>query len=96
MKVIESFNKNNFIIENDGAFTFQSYDTLICEIDFKQKVLKIGDMWDYSATTSKHFYKFLENYCNVMDLNTKSNKKDYITQLIKTEKYKDFTIEKLN
>lgn len=44
MRVLESFNKNNFIIEDDDKLIFQSYSSLICEIDFLNKVIKISNL----------------------------------------------------
>lgn len=56
--------KNQFVIEDGKTISFQSYDSIICRIDNNggmgfNKVVTIGKNWNYSTTTSKHFYAFL-------------------------------------
>ena len=55
---------NQFIIyEDNGDITFQSYDSIICQIRGGalgyDKVVVFGSDWDYSTTTSKYRNKFL-------------------------------------
>ena len=55
---------NQFIIyEDNGDITFQSYDSIICQIRNGalgyDKVIVFGSDWDYSTTTSKYRNKFL-------------------------------------
>ena len=55
---------NQFIIyEDNGDITFQSYDSIICQIRGGalgyDKVVVFGSNWDYSTTTSKHRNQFL-------------------------------------
>ena len=55
---------NQFIIyEDNGDITFQSYDSIICQIRDGalgyEKVVVFGSNWDYSTTTSKYRNKFL-------------------------------------
>ena len=55
---------NQFIIyEDNGDITFQSYDSIICQIRDGalgyEKVVVLGSDWDYSTTTSKYRNKFL-------------------------------------
>lgn len=47
---------NQFDIEIGDMCYFYSYQSLICELDKKNKTLKIYSSWDYSKTTRKHFY----------------------------------------
>lgn len=60
-KVEQLENKNQFVITtNEGTF-FQSYDSVCAKVS--SGVLTLGRDWDYSHTTLKHLYIFLDNYC---------------------------------
>ena len=55
---------NQFIIyEDNGDITFQSYDSIICQIRDGalgyEKVVVFGSNWNYSTTTDKYRNKFL-------------------------------------
>ena len=55
---------NQFIIyEDNGDITFQSYDSIICQIRDGalgyEKVVVFGSDWDYSTTTNKYRNQFL-------------------------------------
>ena len=55
---------NQFIIyEDNGDITFQSYDSIICQIRDGalgyEKVIVFGSNWNYSTTTDKYRNKFL-------------------------------------
>lgn len=54
---------NQFIIRNHDTITFQSYQSVICEIRGGalgyDKVVAFGKDWDYSTTTRKYRNKFL-------------------------------------
>ena len=55
---------NQFIIyEDNGDITFQSYDSIICQIRNGvlgyEKMVVFGPAWDYSTTTSKYRNQFL-------------------------------------
>ena len=79
-KVSQFYNKNQFLITtNDGVY-FQSYDSVIA---FKPRYggkLKVTPYWDYSNTTRKHFYLFLEDYTNYYPTDRKC---EYVRNLIK-------------
>lgn len=49
--------RNQFVVVKDGKTYFQSYKTMIAEVN-KDKVTLSND-WDYSRTTLKHLYIFL-------------------------------------
>lgn len=49
--------RNQFVVEKDGKTYFQSYNTMIAEVN-KDKVTLSKD-WNYSNTTLKHLYIFL-------------------------------------
>lgn len=96
MKVQNFYNKNQFIITGgDAIVTFQSYNSIIAKID-KKGTLTLGDDWDYSKTTLKHLYLFINDYFNLLgdftqklfgyEFNNSKNKKAYIQKLINDEK----------
>ena len=61
MKVEQFKNKNQFVIYGDNnEVTFQSYDSTIAIIEGGE--LTLGIDWDYSNTTLRHLYAFLEEY----------------------------------
>ena len=70
VSVQQFYNKNQFIVNTEKEVTFQSYDSTIATINKKTGVLTLGEDWDYSKTTLKHLYLFLQDY--------KNNIEDYI------------------
>lgn len=89
MKVEQFNNKNQFIIVTNGKKVFQSYDSTICIIDYSNKTITLGHDWDYSKTTSKHLYLFLDMYAtdnNLVDeLRNSKNKRKVINKYIDDE-----------
>lgn len=97
MKIYNLENKNQFVIlGNNGEIEFQSYDSLIARIN-KNGTLTLSSRWDYSRTTLKHLYIFLDRYFynidNYMQKELKdvlygkcSNKRASIQKLIDNEK----------
>lgn len=82
-KVEQFYNKNQFIIRSEDSITFQSYNSTIAML--KNGVLTLGSDWNYSTTTSKHLYKFINDYVYIKELeelDQKSNKRAYIQKLI--------------
>lgn len=89
MKVENFYNKNQFRIYGEGKNIFQSYESTIAIIE--NGTLTLGRHWDYSKTTSKHLYLFLNDYIYGLDSELrsairealeKSNKKAAIQKLI--------------
>ncbi len=71
MKVEQFYNKNQFIIRGGNSITFQSYDSTIAVIE--DRVLTLGRDWDYSRTTLKHLYLFLDDEARYkVDFETKN------------------------
>ena len=56
---------NQFVITAGSHTFFQSYDSVIAVWDGKDRKLYITYKWDYSATTRKHFYIFLNDYTDI-------------------------------
>lgn len=94
MKVEQFYNKNQFVIfGGDAIVTLQSYNSIVAKIN-KKGTLIFGNNWNYSKTTLKHLYLFLEDYKsfasdftkNLIDKVLKSNnKKQAIQKLIDDE-----------
>ena len=53
---------NQFVIEDGDRTVFQSYNTIIAEIDEDGTLCLDRKALDYSRTTSKHLYIFLRDY----------------------------------
>lgn len=51
---------NQFIITDGNKVAFQSYDSLICEIE--NKVITFTKAYNFSPTTSKHRNTFLSDF----------------------------------
>ena len=67
MKVKQLENKNQFVIlGNNGEIEFQSYDSRIAKIN-KSGTLELSIKWNYSKTTLKHLYIFLDRYFYSLD-----------------------------
>ena len=90
MKVSNLTNKqgnkvaNQFIIEDGNKVAFQSYDSLICEIE--NGCITFTKKYNFSPTTSKHRNAFLSNYL-MAEIKTPD-----VEKMIKDGQYKDFTI----
>ena len=91
--VQQFYNKNQFIINTEKEITFQSYDSTIATINKKTGVLTFGADWDYSHTTLKHLYLFLNDYKNEIEgfiysrifhkgFDTSKNKRAFLQNLI--------------
>lgn len=92
MKVEQFYNRNQFHIwDTTKAVDYlQSYNSLVVKVEINttqeigQKsryIITLGRDWDYSTTTSKHVYLFLEEYANISFYGVK-NKRQYVNKLI--------------
>lgn len=96
MKVEQFLNRNQFHLYDDTKDIFQSYNSQICIIRKDSCEVILGRDWDYSTTTSKHVYAFLDEYSKVRIYGV-TNKRKYINDLIKEyEKDKREFVEKHN
>ena len=61
---VEQIEPNQFIIHTPNKVLFQSYSSIIAVLDDRDNVqpLTLGRDWDYSRTTLKYLYKFLDKY----------------------------------
>jgi hypothetical protein len=53
---------NQFVIVDDNKLVFQSYDSMIIEIDKATSTITFGKDWNYSTTTAKYRNEFLKMY----------------------------------
>ena len=97
MKVEQFYNKNQFIIESDNLIEFQSYKSLVASINKKTGILTLGIDWDYSNTTMRHLYLFIDDYKHYLKkdicelfifLYREKNKRKYMQTLIDNKKIK--------
>ena len=84
MKVEQFLNRNQFRLYDTDINILQSYNSKVVEITNNGSLQKIvlGRDWDYSTTTSKHVYAFLDEYSNVKICGI-TNKRKYINDLLK-------------
>ena len=89
-KVSNFYNKNQFLLEGPAETIFQSYDSTIAII--KKGCLTLGLNWDYSHTTLKHLYLFLNDFKGYLNADlyeevykalNATNKKQALEKLIK-------------
>ena len=59
---VRLLNKANhqYVIDTHTTITFQSYDSVICNIDQEQSIITFGADWNYSVTTAKYRNEFLK------------------------------------
>lgn len=60
MKVRQLTNKNQFVMEDNKEIIFQSYQSTIAIYGREKDVIVFGRDWDYSKTTLKHLYIFID------------------------------------
>ena len=90
-KVKQFYNKNQFLIEmRNGDLYLQSYESIVAYWDDTHEWLILGTDWNYSRTTLKHLYLFIEtlkhklNEKTYNEIMTSNNKKQTIHKLLKT------------
>ena len=59
---------NQFVLYGDGKIVFQSYSSMIAEIDEQNDTITIGADWNYSRTTGKHRNIFFRDYARIRGL----------------------------
>lgn len=72
---------NQFILRRGKETCFQSYQSLIAIWD--GKTLTLGKNWEYSTTTSKYLYRFIDEYCYKISLPDRG-KRATVKKLIET------------
>lgn len=51
---------NQFIVKIGNVLYFQSYKSVVCVVDKTNHLVCFGRDWDYSVTTRKYLYQFLD------------------------------------
>lgn len=70
---------NHYEIETDKYYIFQSYKTIICQIDRQSPFNVVLDpKWNYSKTTLKYLKQFLKMNLSKNDILAKIERGDYI------------------
>lgn len=74
---------NQFVIKKKNVLYFQSYESPICRI--KDNKVTLTSDWDFSNTTRKHLYIFLEqNYMGrLLNLSRESKRKSILAAIEK-------------
>lgn len=80
---------NQFVIRDDATSrtTFQSYDSMIATIDYRNNTITLGEDWDYSRTTGRYRNQFFDEQGFSGLASTKG-----LTAALKQGKYEDWTI----
>lgn len=91
MKVKQFYNKNQFKIYGSDGIYLQSYESVVAQVNNNGELVFYSD-WNYSKTTLKYLYLFLNSvYYTVNDfirinvlenLEKQKNKKAYLQKLI--------------
>ena len=68
---------NQFVIKDGKKIVFQSYDSMIAEVEWCSEYceVNIGHDWDYSRTTTKYLKVFLINEIGLTDEEVETIKK---------------------
>lgn len=94
MKVEQLANKNQFIIRGGDGTYFQSYESICAKIDTNGNLILYRD-WDYSKTTLKHLYLFIDECWYYFNRETKEklsgllqskNRREMLQNLIDAKK----------
>ena len=88
MKVEQFYAMNQFHLYGNGMHELQSYNSLVVKItgnSYANLTIKLGEDWDYSTTTSKYVYMFLEEFGDINFYGI-TNKRQYVRKLIKEGK----------
>lgn len=84
MKVEQYLALNQFHIYGEKKHFLQSYKSLVVKIEgeYKNPTITLGADWDYSRTTLKYVYSFLEDY-TYLSFYGVADKRKYVNDLIK-------------
>lgn len=77
---------NQFLIYQNDNIYFQSYYSTIAKIDSKGGLILDSNRWDYSRTTLKYLYNFIEQFKGF-----RPNKKS-LTELIESKEIKTINL----
>lgn len=97
MEKLRTLQKNQTILENDKTTKFFSYNTLIATINKtrQNKNLQFTSYWDYSKTTTKYLYQFLNEYKNQIACNIYTKVVDALDSTNKKVSFKNLIDNKI-
>ena len=72
--MVKQLANNQFIVNTKNATYFLSYNSVVCKIDKTTNKVTLSNHWDYSVTTAKYLYKFLNENTSLGKLNKKEVK----------------------
>ncbi len=80
--------KNQYLIteRNGKKVSFRSYDSMCAVVEIDKKTITLGRDWDYSTTTLRHLYRFLEMFTAV------EHRKGFIEKCIKEGKLNTYEL----
>lgn len=85
VKVSQLLNRNQFIIVANDWAIFQSYESIVAYYNYVTRELLVVEYYiNYSKTTSKHLYIFINDYTCYSISNLKELKKAIKKGTIKT------------
>lgn len=86
MELKTRYNNNNAVFKHNNIVYLFSYNSKIAEYNIKTDHLILFKKWDFSVTTLRYLYRFINYY--FYDLSTANNKKALIHEMIKNKKIK--------
>lgn len=97
MEKLRTIQNNQTILENDKTIKFFSYNTLIATINKNKQNdnLQFTSKWDYSKTTTKYLYQFLEMYKNQIACNIYSKVVSALNDTNKKASFKNLIDNKI-
>ena len=72
--MVQQLANNQFVINTENATYLQSYNSVVCKIDKSTNKVTLSNHWNYSVTTSKYLYSFLNAKTSLGKLNKKEVK----------------------
>ena len=72
--MVQQLANNQFVINTKNGKYFQSYNSVVCKIDKSTNKVTLSNHWDYSVTTRKYLYRFLNEKTSLGKLNKKEVK----------------------
>ena len=84
MEIKQFHNKNQIIKKEGKSIILQSYTSDVLKYDMFNDMLKFGKDWNYSNTTLKHIYLFIDEFVDDSEI-----------RAVKFEKYRSKYLQQL-
>lgn len=94
-------NRHSKILKKDNTLYLIDYKSVVASYNFQYAYFKLGENWNFSSTTLKSVYSFIDEFVEVPEIkkvNYIEKKEEYIKKLIDTNfiKIDDFLQDELN